>query len=219
MLDRMKRTVRPAVDEHDRPTVAFHYLDFDGAPLLCKGKQYVVHRYVEDEARGIHARIAKRLKDGTVKRQRFKAPPGALSQVYVPSSYKGLTYRERAAIALKRREPLCIVEGQLKTEKLAADGKLVVGISGVSNFASKKRGVKLNAMLVEVIRDGHSIVILYDSDVSTNSDVKAARGRFRRKATTTSLFVSEAKRRPSISIRSRSQPSRQIRPRSRPTNW
>jgi hypothetical protein len=107
------------------------------------------------------------------KKLKYEIAAGARNVLDVPSAV-------RAAV-LDANEPLVFTEGWKKARALASHGVAVVGLSGVWNFAGQTPDG--HSAPLEDFRHiplkGRHVLIVFDSDVSTNLNVRAARERLR----------------------------------------
>lgn len=70
--------------------------------------------------------------------------------------------------------PLFITEGELKAAKACKEGFLTIGLGGVSNFKSSKRGVPFLFELEKISWIRRPVYIVYDSDFKRNPQVCSA---------------------------------------------
>ena len=107
------------------------------------------------------------------KKLKYEIAAGARNVLDVPGAV-------RAAV-LDANEPLCFVEGWKKARALASHSVAVIGLSGVWNFSGKTPDGWSSPLedFRHIPLKGRRVLIVFDSDVSTNLNVRAARERLR----------------------------------------
>lgn len=155
-------------------TMAIPYFDLDGKQI-----DFVRYRYLAD-TRTTWEKLT------NAKVPRYFQPAGTGLHPYFPPI---LDWRK---IAENPKIPLIITEGEKKAACACAHGFPAIGLGGVDCFAtkfmgSKKDGAPLLPELEEFQWEGRDVIIMYDSDASTNVNVLAASVRLGR-----SLYVHKA---------------------------
>jgi hypothetical protein len=115
--------------------------------------------------------------DGTVKYQKYDRPVGSANRLDVPP-----TVRDKV---MDYNEPLVFTEGWKKGDAAASHGMAVVALGGTWNYAGRTEDGWMAPL--EDLRHiplkmrgekGRRVLIVFDSDVRINQNVRAARERF-----------------------------------------
>lgn len=133
------------------------YFDADGEPT-----KFFRIRYLED---------LPGFKGQAKKPQRYAQPPGSLNEVYLPPLLKGRTWKQ---VLSDIETTLYITEGELKAACATARGLPTIGLGGVDVWRSQRRKMPLLPQLEDVVWKGRKVVIVFDSDAATNTDVVRA---------------------------------------------
>jgi hypothetical protein len=112
-------------------------------------------------------------KDGRL--LRYWQPSGSLVRAYFPR-----LRIDWPQIIDDPREPIIITEGEFKAAKACHEGFATIGLGGVWNFGSSKRGIPFLDELTEVTWQGRTVYIGFDHDPQENPDVTAAVTRLAR---------------------------------------
>jgi hypothetical protein len=99
---------------------------------------------------------------------RYLQPPGSPPAVYFP---KSVNWSE---IVGDPNRPIHITEGELKAACACKHGFDTLGIGGVWSWRSVKDGVTLLPELAAIDWSGRDVVLIFDADAATNSQVTAA---------------------------------------------
>lgn len=109
---------------------------------------------------------------------RYRQVANTMSRVYVPPvrgfEWNRVLRRDPRNPSVKRR--LYLVEGEKKAYAMTKAGFPTLGIGGVWNFAAKGKAALLPDFPNWIDLAGLEIVIVFDSDRTTNPDVSAAAG-------------------------------------------
>lgn len=145
-------------------TMVIPYFDINGRPIdFCR------YRYLEDPRTTWEKLVTQ------TKAQRYFQPMGTGLHAYFPP----LT--DWPAIAADPKRQVLITEGEKKAASATANGFPCIGLGGVDCFASRKDETLLLPELMEFKWEGREVVIVYDSDASTNPNVLAASVRLGRR--------------------------------------
>jgi len=140
---------------HPGPFYTIEYLGVDGKPT-----GFIRARYQQTvEEHGF-------LKG--VKLPKYLQTEGSDVQVYIPLGMDMLKILSDPTI------PVDVVEGEKKGSCLVKNGHFAVGLTGVSCYGQKKRGVLLLPLLQRLAKGGRVITIGNDRDVPPNPDVLRA---------------------------------------------
>lgn len=137
------------------PTLMIPYFDLNGK----KSKFYRV-RYLDSTKRGFS-------KQTEAKDQRYDQPKGETTEIYFPPLINWKKFFERD-------KPLYITEGELKAACATAKGFPTIGLGGVWNFCSRKKGIAMLPVFKEMKLANRDVYIVFDSDAATNPQVVAA---------------------------------------------
>ena len=99
---------------------------------------------------------------------RYVQAPNTVNEVYLPPLI------DWAAIAADTRERVIITEGELKAAAGCVKGLNVMALGGVEMFGAPKKGLSMYPIFDEFEWGGRDVLIVYDSDVSTNPRVAIA---------------------------------------------
>ena len=113
------------------------------------------------------------------KPQRYAQPAGTVNEVYLPP----LLPEPWRAVAGDPTRTLYVTEGELKAAKACASGLPTVGLGGVDVWRSAKQGIPLLSPLDQFAWKGREVVILFDSDAHTNTNVVRAQRQFAQEMT------------------------------------
>ncbi len=103
------------------------------------------------------------------KRQRYTQPAGAAPELYLPPL---VDWRK---VADDATQPIVITEGELKAACGTAHTKFpTIGLGGVENWKSSKRGLAWLPQFNEFQWEGRRVYIAFDSDAATNDNVQRA---------------------------------------------
>jgi hypothetical protein len=130
------------------------YFDINGAQT-----EFFRARYLELPS-GFGAQIAKP--------QRYAQKVGSLNEVYLPP------FVDWQVLANRPTEEILITEGELKAACAAKHGYNCMALGGVSTWSSAKRNIPLLEPLPQLDWHGRSVIIVFDSDASTNPNVARA---------------------------------------------
>lgn len=104
------------------------------------------------------------------KPQRYAQTPGTLNEVYLPPLLEATWEDVLADVEVQ----LYITEGELKAACACARGLPTIGLGGVDVWRSQKRKMPMLPQLEEASWKGRKVVIVFDSDAATNTDVVRA---------------------------------------------
>lgn len=140
------------------PFAAFKlpYFDLSGKPT----KFYRV-RYLESTKAGFAAQT-------DAQDLRYVQLPDQLSEVYLPP------FGDWVKIARDPKQPLLIIEGELKAACLSKHLCATLGLGGVWMFKSARHGVPFLPQLEAIDWSGREALVGFDSDAFTNPDVLKA---------------------------------------------
>jgi hypothetical protein len=102
------------------------------------------------------------------KLDKYLQPKDSGVQIYIPLGM------DMQKILADPTVPVDVVEGCKKSACLAKNGHFAVGLTGVSCYGQKKRGVLLLPLLQRLAKGGRVITICNDRDVPPNPDVLRA---------------------------------------------
>lgn len=143
-----------------RPGIVIPYYRPDGQLLRINDAPFGRVRWLNlPKQTGFH---------GKVKTPRYGQPSGTNVQVYFPPGIPWDT------ILSDPKVPIVITEGEVKAIVACLHKFNCLALGGVYNFANKGGLVKV---LAQAVWEGREVVIIYDSDASTNPDVLAAEAR------------------------------------------
>lgn len=146
------------------PALKIPYYSTGGKPT----KFYRI-RYLESTKKGFAKQTA-------AKEQRYDQPSGLAPEVYLPPAINWQEY-------LKGDKPLVITEGELKAACATLKGWPCIGLGGVWNFCSRKNGVALLPIFMDMNLTGRTVYIVFDSDAASNSQVVMAENELCRQLT------------------------------------
>lgn len=134
------------------------YFDIDGKPL-----PFFRVRYLQDTRKGFAAYTKRKpIKYG----QPFESP----AEVYFPPLINWRTI-------LSKTVPLLITEGEKKAACATKHGLPCIGLGGVWSFMSKRAGQTLLPVFKEMNLNNRVVIICFDSDAATNTDIVLAECR------------------------------------------
>jgi hypothetical protein len=110
------------------------------------------------------------------KPQRYAQLAGTLNEVYLPP----ILNQSWEEILADPNVPIYFTEGELKAAAGCVAGLATVGLGGVDVWRSNKRGIGLLPVLDAAEWNQRSVVIIYDSDASTNENVVRAQRQLAR---------------------------------------
>lgn len=130
-------------------------------PATGKPTGFFRLRYLE-EPEGFDAMAAK-------KKTRYVQPRGTLPEAYFP----------RGVVDWKKllddaELPLIITEGELKAAKACVEGFPTIGLGGVQSWRSIRQGIDWLPTLEPIRFERRRVVLCFDSDMSSNSNVRQA---------------------------------------------
>jgi hypothetical protein len=108
-------------------------------------------------------------KRGRPKLRKYTQPANVRPHAYFPPLISWKSIVDDPSV------PIFITEGEKKAAKACKEGYPTIGLGGVYNFMSKERNMEFLPELDEIKWQGRKVVIVYDSDLATNKDVKQAR--------------------------------------------
>lgn len=114
-------------------------------------------RYLETTKKGFAKQTA-------AKDQRYDQLIGAQPEVYIPPLLNWEKY-------FNTKNTIFITEGELKAACATARGFPCIGLGGVWNFCSRRKGVQMLPIFDDMHLEGKTVYIVYDSDSVTNSQV------------------------------------------------
>ena len=135
---------------------ALPYFDLDG-----KRDGFARYRYLEDIRSGFDKVAGKR-------QMRYAQVPGTVNQLYLPPL---LDWRKFAA---DTDASLIITEGELKAACATLHGVPTIGLGGVWCFRAASKGLAAIPSFDWLQWEGRKVVVLFDSDAATNSDIVRA---------------------------------------------
>lgn len=102
------------------------------------------------------------------KPQRYAQAAGSLNEVYLPPII------DWHNLSTRPTEEILITEGELKAACAAKHGYNCMALGGVNTWSSAKRNIALLEPLPQLDWRGRSVIIIFDSDASTNPNVARA---------------------------------------------
>jgi hypothetical protein len=134
-------------------------------------KEFYRFRYLQTQpSKGFSS-----LTEEPAKPLRYSQPAGSTCGVYLPPLLpQGVTWRDVAKDPATR---LLLTEGELKAACACSLGDVCVGLGGVYNWRSSRLHQELLPILEEFVWAGRKVTICFDSDISTNAQVRAAASR------------------------------------------
>lgn len=106
------------------------------------------------------------------KTPRYTQPPDTQPRVYLPPLLdKNLTWSD---VAADGEQPIIVTEGELKAACATKYALPTIGLGGVWSWRTKKRGMAFLPDLEAFVWEGRDVYLVFDSDLSTNTQVRAA---------------------------------------------
>ncbi len=146
------------------PSLKINYYDLDGRPLTSWPKHPPFYRVRYLDAPNDFAKAT----EG--KAMRYAQEPDSGVCCYFPRG----TVVDWPTVATDPTQSLLITEGELKAAKACVEGFPCIGLGGVYNFKSSKRGVLFLPELTRIDWVRRNVYIAYDSDANRNPNVCAA---------------------------------------------
>ena len=144
---------------HPLPALRFTYLDFKGQPLCSWPKHPPFYRIRYLATPNDFTRFTE------AKAQRYAQEPESGVAAYFPQCVDWPDLTSNPA------RPLLITEGELKAAKACVEGFPTIGLGGVYNFRSARRGVTFLRELNAINWVKRHVAIVYDSDYRHNPAV------------------------------------------------
>ncbi len=134
-------------------------------------KEFYRFRYLQTQpSKGFNS-----VTEAPAKPLRYSQPAGSQCGVYLPPLLPaGATWR---GVAAEVGTPLLFTEGELKAACACTLGIVCVGLGGVYNWRSARLHQELLPILEEFQWAGRKVTICFDSDLSTNAQVRTAASR------------------------------------------
>lgn len=95
----------------------------------------------------------------------------------LPEAYYCTLLTNWKAVLGDASKRIVITEGEMKAAKACAEGITCIGLGGVFNFQSAKKGVEWIPTLDHVVWEGREVYVIYDSDAAANLLVRLAATR------------------------------------------